>query len=387
MSKKNKEIIHIGVAFGLGGIQSTFKSLISKSEDIGKLKHSIWYPKAKKGVSKQLSKLKVDKYNGYMTLFLKVMEKNVTIVWHNNFASRVLSVLLRLPIKNKIILYERGTAWNVNEHREQRVYTKNLALTSTIFVNSEATSNYLTERFEADKKKIKVIYNGVNLVKNSGSIHKKTSKTVIGYIGRLEPFKGIHSLIDAFLLLDNQNFELWIAGTGPFEQYLRKRCNNNKRIKFLGLVENIELFYKRVSLVVVPSLREPLGNVILEAGAYGKAVIATNVDGIPEIIESGVSGILIEATEPAFENIDYKEEIISPKYVVSPKTRKLISVREINSIKLAREISSLIKNIKYARTLGNNLRMRVEEKFSISSYVVALEESLEGHRRPILKVK
>ena len=76
---------------------------------------------------------------------------------------------------------------------------------------------------------------------------------------------------------------------------------------------------------------------LLEAGAYGKAVIATNVDGIPEIIVSGVSGILIEATKPAFGNIDHKEEIITPKYVVSPKTRKLTSVREINSRKFAKK--------------------------------------------------
>ena len=132
-------------------------------------------------------------------------------------------------------------------------------------------------------------------------------------------------------------------------------------------------------MVVVPSLREPLGKVILEAGAYGKAVIATNVDGIPEIIESGVSGILIEATKPAFESIDHEEEIIAPKFVVSPKTRKLISVREINSRKLAKEISFLIRNSEYARMLGYNLRIRVEEQFSISSYTVALEESLEEY--------
>tara|TARA_X000000950_G_scaffold229307_1_gene277119 strand:- start:22220 stop:23380 length:1161 start_codon:yes stop_codon:yes gene_type:complete len=379
LSKRNKEIIHIGVVFGLGGVQSTFKSFIHKSEGIGKLKHSIWYPKDKKNVFEQLNKLNIDKYNGYITLFLKLIKKNVTIVWYNNFASRLLTILLRLPVKNKIILYERGTAWNVDDDKEKRAYSKNLARASTIFVNSQATSNYLSERFKTDKKKIKIIYNGVNLVKNFGSLPKKTQKAVIGYIGRLEPFKGVHTLAEAFLLLNDKTSELWIAGVGPFEPFLRKRYENNKRIKFLGLVENIASFYKKVSFVVVPSLREPLGNVVLEAGAYGKAVIATNVDGIPEIIDSGVSGILIEATKPAFWNIDHEDEIIIPKYVVSSKTRKLTLIREISSRKLAKEISSLIGNRKYARMLGYNLRIRVEEQFSISSYTVALEESLKEH--------
>ena len=87
----------------------------------------------------------------------------------------------------------------------------------------------------------------------------------------------------------------------------------------------------------------------------------------------------MEATKPAFENIDHKERIVSPKYVVSPKTRKLTSVREINSRKLAKEISSLIKNREHAHMLGRNLRIRVEDQFSISSYTIALEEFLEEH--------
>ena len=65
--------------------------------------------------------------------------------------------------------------------------------------------------------------------------------------------------------------------------------------------------------------------------------------------------------------------------MVSPKTRKLTSVREINSRKLAKEISSLIKNREHAIMLGNNLRLRVEEQFSISSYTTVLEEFLEEH--------
>ena len=134
-------------------MQSTFKSFVLKSEDIGKLKHSVWYPKAKKDVSEQLSKLNIDKYNGYITLLLKVIKKNVTVVWYNNFASRLLTILLRLPVKNKVILYERGTAWNVNNDKEKRAYSKNLARASTIFVNSQATSNYLFERFGTDTKK------------------------------------------------------------------------------------------------------------------------------------------------------------------------------------------------------------------------------------------
>ena len=73
-----------------------------------------------------------------------------------------------------------------------------------------------------------------------------------------------------------------------------------------------------VDIIVVPSIREPLGNVIIEAGFCKKTVIASNIDGIPEIITNNVSGILLTPREPiSLDDIPLNATPF-PEFVVNP---------------------------------------------------------------------
>ena len=88
--------------------------------------------------------------------------------------------------------------------------------------------------------------------------------------------------------LRNENIKLVIAGEGVLEHMLKKNAAKLNNVQFIGRVKNPYLFMNKVSLLVVPSIREPLGNVCLEAGLCKVPVLATNVDGLPEIIENGI---------------------------------------------------------------------------------------------------
>ncbi len=117
----------------------------------------------------------------------------------------------------------------------------------------------------------------------------------IGYIGRLDPTKGIELLLEGFRQAALPNAQLWIAGTGTadYEQSLRSQWSSD-RVVFLGRVAQRD-FYPKVDFVVVPSLwEEPLGMVVAEGMAFGKPVIGSRRGGIPEMIKDGESGILFE---------------------------------------------------------------------------------------------
>ena len=80
--------------------------------------------------------------------------------------------------------------------------------------------------------------------------------------------------------------EFFFAGQGILEDRLRELAKKIKNIHFLGSFKEPLEFISKMDVMIVPSIREPLGNVIIEAGFCKKPVIASNVDGIAEIIEN-----------------------------------------------------------------------------------------------------
>lgn len=128
----------------------------------------------------------------------------------------------------------------------------------------------------------------------------------IGYIGRISEGKGLHELLEAVHLLRRERFsvELLIAGDFVDEAYrdyigdLLERYALESGIHFLGRLDNLEPVYAAIDAVVVPSLNEPFGRVVIETMCQGIPCVATAAGGIPEIIEHGVTGLLYPPGEP-----------------------------------------------------------------------------------------
>ncbi len=128
------------------------------------------------------------------------------------------------------------------------------------------------------------------------------------YVGRITENKGVHLLIDAFkqVAAQRDNVKLLVVGSSWFEgsgstPYIRKIAAASKvlgsKIRFTGYVPHDELnnYYNLADICVVPSiLQEAFGLINLEAMACGCAVIASKVGGIPEIIDDGETGVLVE---------------------------------------------------------------------------------------------
>lgn len=125
---------------------------------------------------------------------------------------------------------------------------------------------------------------------------RKINTIRFGFIGRIDPVKGLEDLLIATNGLSSKAWELKIAGNGQ-EQYIQKLKDEylDPRIEFLG-VQDADEFYGSIDVLVCPSVyAEPLPRVIYEAYRAGVPVIASDKGGIPEIVEEGKTGHIYSA--------------------------------------------------------------------------------------------
>ncbi|MBC7917465.1 MAG: glycosyltransferase family 4 protein [Rhodoferax sp.] len=120
-----------------------------------------------------------------------------------------------------------------------------------------------------------------------------------GYLGRLEPEKGIQEILEVFGQLPD-HCHLLVAGTGrdDYASKLREKYSS-ERIRFVGWVP-AESVYPVIDFAVIPSLwNEPFGRVVIEAYAHGVPVVAAARGGLTELVRDGVTGYLFDPAIPS----------------------------------------------------------------------------------------
>lgn len=113
-------------------------------------------------------------------------------------------------------------------------------------------------------------------------------------LGRLHPNKGFDVLLAALAQLPR--FHLWLAGEGPERHALQAQAHKfgiADRVHFPGWRSDIAALLETADMLVCPSRIEPLGNVVIEAWAAGKPVIASEADGPRELIKHDENGLLV----------------------------------------------------------------------------------------------
>jgi len=127
----------------------------------------------------------------------------------------------------------------------------------------------------------------------------------IGYLGRLVDGKGLEDLLQAISNLKSQilNFKVLIFGNGPMEKRLKemaKELEINDKIEWRGFVPygKVPEALAQMDIFVHLSWHEGFGRAIMEALAMEKAVVATRVGGIPDLIKDNENGFLVEPYNP-----------------------------------------------------------------------------------------
>lgn len=181
---------------------------------------------------------------------------------------------------------------------------------SSMIAVSRAVRRGVTASEIMDADRIVTIPNGIERVVNDGSVldlrqaaNVGPDTSVVGFVGRLCPGKGVEMLLEAAALLRSRwpDFRLFIVGDGPgvngYVRGLRKmatRLGLAENVRFFGYVNNAAAACSVFDVQVVCSQAEPFGLVTVEAMAQGLPVVATNSGGSPEIVRDGVEGFLVE---------------------------------------------------------------------------------------------
>ncbi len=144
----------------------------------------------------------------------------------------------------------------------------------------------------------------------TSDVNKNVDKMgiILGYIGRLVDGKGLEDLFEAVKILKTRNSELgtWnlaVYGTGTLKIKLKKlaeELNIGDKIEWHGFVPYTKVpeALAKIDIFVYPSWHEGFGRSIMEALAMEKAVVATQVGGIPDLIKDGENGFLVEPHNP-----------------------------------------------------------------------------------------
>jgi teichuronic acid biosynthesis glycosyltransferase TuaC len=127
--------------------------------------------------------------------------------------------------------------------------------------------------------------------------------SILLYVGRLEPAKGLHELTSAFEELERKRpgqTRLVLVGDGSLRKTLERRSSPSGPMIVAGARPSAEVarFLAASDVLVLPSHAEGTPNVVLEALAAGRPVVATHVGGIPDVVEPGETGFLVPPKDP-----------------------------------------------------------------------------------------
>jgi sugar transferase (PEP-CTERM/EpsH1 system associated) len=219
-----------------------------------------------------------------------------------------------------------------------------------VCVSRDAEALSLLEGIPAAK--LRTIYNGIDLERFAFS--GPCTEGPVVTVARLSPEKGVDNLVRAASIAMQQVPELLfqVAGDGPCLVELRQMIAElglAGKLSLLGMVRDIPDLLARVCLFVLPSRSEGVSLTLLEAMARGLPVVATRVGGTPEVVEDGVTGLLVPS-----EDLD----------------------------RLAEAILQLRCNPETAKRMGEEGRRRVESLFDVRRMVADYEALYSAGSRP-----
>ena len=302
---------------------------------------------------------------------LRKIRPDIVVFWNHVAKSRQLPICKELSIKT--VFFERGTGWR--EHNQSGM-KRFLTSVDRVLSNSRAGGRILSARWGYEGECL-VLPNAVRpeiaSSKAEGVKYEKNRALRIGVAARLVAYKGVASAVLAMKELKNQGVkaELHIAGDGPEADILRSLSfDQNVRTRFYGAIDDMAEFYRKIDILVVPSIREPFGTVAIEAQALGRPVLCSAVDGLPEVVLQEETGYFIE---PTVEIDDYLEFVTQknniPDWVYYPLNGKLKRPKALDPLQIASAVAQMTLDPSTMARMSSNAAVLTREKFDFERHV------------------
>ena len=224
----------------------------------------------------------------------------------------------------------------VEHDKRYEVEKDSMSKVDSIIVSTKSELEDIRKLYGILDEKIKVIPPGVNLelFRPMNKIESKKSlglydNNVILYVGRIDPIKGLYTLLDSvFNLNDSYNIKLIIVGGElnksqdliNLQNYTADK-NKSHIVDFVGIVDqsNLPIYYNAADLFLLTSYYESFGLSVLESLSCGTPAIVSDVGGLSNLIDNGVNGYLVNDISPKsfktyieyfFKNINIKKSSI-----------------------------------------------------------------------------
>ena len=275
-------------------------------------------------------------------------------------------IAARLAGAKKVVHTVHGIAYHAHIPSKKRITYYLLEVFSSIFGHYTICVNKFYVHFYQWIPTIKLmtIYNGIDFkVFDTVDVdrmapeckYREKKNFKILFIGRLDEQKDPLTLLNGFKLLlqqygsDNFEYTLSIVGHGELYQDCRQYCVDNGLEEFVtlhGWSTDTAAYYQSADLFVCPSIYEAFGYTFVEAAYCGLPIVASNVEGIPEVVIDGEMGFLVPARSPQH---------------------------------LADAIHRIISNPDLYERFSRNARSSVAERFNVDQMVGSYRKVYEGN--------
>lgn len=355
------KVFHLITGLASGGAQSALLRLLARLDQEEFLPVVACYFQGDTPVANQIRALGIPVHDlgmqaraqpsGLLRLYRLLQREKPQILhtwlFHANVPGRVIGRLARVPV---VISSERTMGQEKAARRRLNRLTAPCA--DRILCVSESVRDYAATTIGLPPAKLQVIPNGIDLTAfqarscAADAARDRANPVRLIYVGRLQPVKGVVTLMDAMAHLeaiDTRPWQLTIVGDGALRSRLEERVQAStlqSRVIFLGERQDVPQLLRQHDLLVLPSRWEGMPNAALEAMACALPVVATAVGGTPEVVVQGETGLLVPPENPAA---------------------------------LATALATLIADPEQRRRMGLAGRLRIESCYSLDATVKSVE--------------
>jgi len=275
----------------------------------------------------------------------------------------VIVLLLKPFTRWRVIIVYEGSSPTVDARESKcRVCGRKLIrkFSDAFITNSKSGKSYLVQFLKAKKELVFVRPYLVPDIKNMSEkkvdvkkLLKDEKRPVFLYVGLIIKRKGLKFLIESFAALKRKgydDFTLVIAGEGPQRLELESMVEEvgiEKQVKWIGWVDYSSLgcFFNSSDIFVFPTFEDTWGLVVLEAMAFGKPVLCSELAGAMEMVQNGENGFIFN---PALDKPEELSEILR-RFIDNP-----------NLVKRMGEKSKQLASSHTPKTVANNLKYIIE---------------------------
>lgn len=402
----HSHLLHYVSLDGAGGVELQFVEFLQAAQRLAALDQSVVacgrgiHPLVRSRLDAADVPLSFEKYAGRLKLpkwpsairarrqqtIIRRYKPSAVLIW-NRLRDSLNTLAAAGP--ERCVYWERGASWFADESSAKRRF---LAEIQMVLCNSVAARRMLELRW-GYRGQAEVVPNALrpSLAALEAEPRRlpEDAPVKLGVVARLQPIKGValalHSVAE--LRRRGRDVRLDVAGDGPERERLEalsQRLGLSRIVRFCGLVSDMRTFYADLDLLIHPALREPFGQIVLEAGAYGVPSLVSAVDGLVEVVADDESGLCLA---PSLPLADYAglggSNTDLPPFVYDPALDEIGPPRLLNPRDMADGIETLLDAPdRYARMSASAID-RVRREFRFEDHVqhaLTAIGGFSGHR-------